>query len=86
MVRFLKGNHQDSKNTKGAKKQTKPDAGAFQGSCSCSGAAPLRMKTTNGYEDGPRTACLLPPQQAFRRIFPLCFLGKQHILHDIAVF
>jgi hypothetical protein len=30
------------------------------------GAAPLRMKITNGYEDGPRTACLLPRQQAFR--------------------
>jgi len=24
------------------------------------------MKITNGYEDGPRTACLLPRQQAFR--------------------
>jgi len=30
------------------------------------GAAPLRMKTANGYEDGPRTACSLPRKQAFR--------------------
>jgi hypothetical protein len=32
-----------------APRNTKSNAGYLQESCSCSGAAPLRMKITNGY-------------------------------------